>query len=81
MKKTYSKPDIAFESFSLCTGIASTCEVKTYHPSNGVCGYKFGGLFIFTDEIKGCTTKIVEGEEYDGLCYHNPSEDNNLFNS
>lgn len=81
MKKLYSKPDIHFESFSLSTSIASTCEVKTYHPSNGVCGLKFGSQFIFTEEIEGCTTKIVEGEAYDGLCYHNPSENNNLFNS
>jgi hypothetical protein len=81
MKKIYSKPDVIFENFSLCTSIAASCEVKTDTQANNVCGYKFGALYVFTDKIQGCTTPIAEGSINDGLCYHNPSEDNNLFNS
>lgn len=87
MKKLYSKPDIVFDSFSLCTNITAGCEVKTNMPSNDLCGYKFGALYVFINGIQGCTTPIVDGSivvdstTNDALCYHNPSENSNLFNS
>ena len=82
MKKTYSKPDILFESFSLATSIAAGCDEKLQLLQDGVCGVKWGQTTIFTSEIEGCKRDIVEGDsEYNGLCYHNPSETYNVFMS
>lgn len=89
MKKEYSKPDIIFESFSLSTSITAGCEVK---PSNFTvdCGVKWSkGVYIFTEDVQGCTTKVLNGnltlnfvdDENNGLCYHNPSDSFNVFNS
>lgn len=88
MKRSYSKPDIYYEEFSLSTNIAAGCEEK---PSNSTdyCGVKFGKSFIFTSAIYGCTSIIPDGSmignlvdgENNGLCYHNPSADYNVFHS
>jgi len=82
MKKQYSKPDIMFESFSLCTNIASGCEHGTNF-TYGVCGYEFTDeIYIFTTEVSGCNRKIEDGSSrFDGICYHNPSDLNNIFQS
>ena len=85
MKKTYSKPDIAFESFSLSTSIAGNCEIKTDTKADGECGYPIEGVgWIFLMEmIGGCQIKITEDHSmnYNGFCYHVPIESHNLFNS
>lgn len=88
MKKAYSKPDIFFEDFSLSTNIAAGCE-KIPVNSTDACGIMWGNSFIFIEHISGCKKKIVEGkpegnivdEENNALCYHNPSENFNVFNS
>lgn len=85
MKKTYSKPDIAFESFSLATSIAGNCEVKTDTKGGGECGYPMDqvGVIFLIEMIGGCQVKITEEQSsrYNGFCYHVPTENNNLFNS
>lgn len=80
MKKTYSKPDIFFEDFSLSTSIAAGCEKKPFKQGDG-CGVKWGALMLFTQTLN-CKDKIVEGDsEYNKLCYHNPWESYNVFYS
>ena len=92
MKKKYVKPEIMFEDFSLSTNVAGDCGVKTYTPNAGKCAYivdtgSFGTYNIFTNEIPlVCTTtdgKLDKSEDgiYNGICYHTPYEDSNLFNS
>lgn len=79
MKKTYSKPEIEFESFTLCTRIAS-CAVDTDLMSQNTCGIQFGPTqVLFVDETTGCN--FYNDEAGEKICYHNPSDDNNLFNS
>jgi hypothetical protein len=81
MKKTYEKPDIMYENFSMSTNIAAGCEAKANYLEYA-CGVKWGeGAFtLFTDLILACKTKVVDGSgEYDSLCYHNPSSENNVF--
>lgn len=83
MKKTYSKPDIQFESFSLCSSIAS-CAIPSYTPFQRTCGFKFDSFIIFTADVQGCSENggvVIEDGAIDGICYHNPSDLNNLFNS
>lgn len=80
MRKTYSKPEILFEDFTLNESIAGDCEVKTYTPAQKQCGLDFAGDVIFLIDMTGCTDKYAEGE-YEGICYHVPDSSNNLFNS
>ncbi len=80
MKKSYSAPDIVFESFSLSTSIAA-CDIETNF-SAGTCGYEvYPGYIIFKLGIDSCGEQI-EGNIYgDKLCYDNPSGLTNLFSS
>lgn len=83
MKKVYSKPEIMFESFAASTDIAAGCEAKTNTPNNlDGCGYKPEGVTysIFMTGMHGCDREYGDGA-YNGICYHVPTENNNLFNS
>lgn len=84
MKKTYTKPEIAFESFSFSGSIATNCEVIVPTPSNGTCGYQPEGLNykIFVSGVPECEAgRVIDDNETNGFCYHNPITTNNLFNS
>lgn len=87
MKKAYKKPVIVFEDFSLSTNIAAGCEEILNLPSTNACFPTFGRKTLFSDQYSdSCGYKVVEGTpdpdvNYDGFCYHNPSESYNLFNS
>ncbi len=89
MKKTYLKPQITFESFSLSTCIAGTCGIKTDLQSQYVCGLEFGDEMIFTSAISGCTTAVTDGSisvpgqngSLNPICYHSPTETSRLFGS
>lgn len=81
MKKTYSKPEIVFEDFTISTAIAGPCGNPTGTPSKDQCGYDMGGMIIFVTGVTGCETVIADGSMGDGLCYNIPSAGNNLFNS
>ena len=82
MKKAYKKPEIVFENFSLSTSIAAGCENPTNLPSKNQCGLDFSGLMVFMNGMTGCEDiQIAEGDDFDGICYHVPTEQNNLFTS
>lgn len=85
MKRKYSAPEIVFENFSLNTHIAGECEIDTNIQSKGLCGLEVtatgvGTVTIYIDSTTGCTTETDDGD-YNELCYHVPTEYNNLFNS
>ena len=84
MKREYAKPIVVFENFTLSTNIASGCEVKTNLHSKGGCGWipsdRWTGGPIFTDASTNCQVTPANSD-YDGLCYHVPTESYNLFNS
>jgi len=86
MKKTYSKPEILFEDFSASTSIAVNCEGIVGNPSKGTCAVLgTGGIAMFDGSIRACdyTPEGMGGaaDQWDGFCYHVPTEYNNLFNS
>lgn len=87
MKKTYTKPGIVFESFLMDTNIAGDCEVKTNTPSKSQCGINYGPFVVFLDATGSLCTGAgrvpsTGGDgDYNGLCYHVPTGDKNLFNS
>ena len=80
MKKNYEAPKILFEDFSLSSSIAVGCEKTTPLPSSEAnCGYPIRGGIVFLSE-PNCTHPSSDGM-YDNFCYHNPVDENNLFNS
>lgn len=84
MKKAYVKPMIMFENFSLTTNIASGCEKIVGNPSKDTCGISGSdGETLFGEIYGGCDFdwESLYGDNYDGFCYHNPTDTNNLFNS
>ena len=82
MKKTYEKPHIFFDSFELTTNISAGCEVPTNLPSMDWCGLDFSGLMVFMSGMSGCSDiQIGKGGDFDGICYHTPTETNNVFAS
>lgn len=84
MKKTYSKPEIMFEDFTLNVNIAGDCEQTFGLQSVDTCGIPDidGENHIFAVSIgSNCVIQGGDGELYNGFCYHIPTESNNLFNS
>ena len=80
MKKTYTKPEISFESFAMSTNIAGSCELDTKMPTaDKLCGYPINGSVIFVEGTQ--CTRYPSGGVYDGFCYHVPVEGKHLFNS
>lgn len=79
MKKSYSKPEIVFESFSPSVNIAANCDVKITNSTREVCGIEFDGEMIFVEGVTLCEDVVVDGTG--GLCYHNPTETTDLFAS
>ncbi len=79
--KAYSKPEIAFEDFSMSTNIASGCEISA-NWSAAQCVITVGGgamsYTIFTDENSNCAIKEANQDTY---CYHVPENTNNVFAS
>lgn len=82
MKKTYTKPEISFESFLMSTNIAGDCEKPfVNNASKGTCAVLgTGGIAVFDGSVGACKF-TAENDQWDGLCYHVPTEAANLFNS
>ncbi len=76
MKKTYTKPEINFDSFGITSSFASSCE---YHPqiADHSCGYTIHGRTIFVVESAGCKYVSQDGDY--GICYYVPTGDSNIF--
>lgn len=80
MKMAYNKPDVIFDSFSLSQSIASPCEIRANH-QEGNCGVVFTeAITLFNNGVSPCSWHFEDGE-FDGLCYHVPFEDYNVFAS
>lgn len=82
MKKIYRKPEIMFENFAIATSIASGCGTITKLMGENACGYqppRFTEV-VFTSEISQCTN-IEDDGDYNGICYHNPTDGFDLFTS
>ena len=84
MRKAYTKPEILFENFAVCTSIATGgCKFTSVTLGEDVigCAYvdkRYPNKMIFTSAL-ACTTK-EDDEDYNGICYHTPL-DHNLFTS
>ena len=77
MKKQYSKPQIAFDSFEMATNIAACGKGAEFDP--GTCPVYVGGMPVFTREVQGCRYRTQDGSY--GICYYVPTADTNVFAS
>ncbi len=81
MKRVYEKPQIMFEDFSLSVDIAAGCEVSSNFARNE-CTISLPGVGnVFLEGVAVCQTAIDDGSAGDGICYHVPTDTNNLFAS
>lgn len=83
MKNKYSKPSLFFESFMISQNIASGCEAISIF-GEGACPvlYKADGVTdvtLFHGNKENC--EWVPDNPDDFICYHAPSEMNNVFSS
>ncbi len=81
MKKTYAKPEIAFDDFTLSNTIAASCENYNNLPSLGQCGYRnaFGMNIFYSAGMSGC--EDWEFAKINGISYDLGVAWNGLFNS
>lgn len=82
MKKTYTKPYIAVESFQLDAAIAASCSSQGYHPIGygenncglGTASAGEGKTWAFFN-YHNCAFDLTDasGDGNDTPCYHGPS--------
>lgn len=81
MKKVYSKPEIMFECFTVCTNIAANCDIINSNPSiKETCSYAsaFGNVFVSSPPCE----ITAPNEEFGNICYHIPQPNmDQLFGS
>lgn len=89
--KKYTKPMIVFESFTLSTNVANTCEITDPMDEQlKLPGIIIGGkqAYLFTAE-ENCNAAVdfdsngapMYQGQYTYICYHNPTTELNLFDS
>lgn len=81
MKKTYQKPEIVFENFSLSKSIATCAQVVNIHfLTPETCSAELEGsgitLTVFASENSSC-----QYSNEDALCYHVPNDTIGVFTS
>ena len=81
MKRTYEKPEIFFESFTLSLNIASNCEVGPKNPRLEMTGVgENGGVgYAFSSSCDADVTDAGGDGGYNGVCYHT-FDNNGLMN-
>lgn len=81
MKKKYQRPELYYESFALCSTIAAGCEGIANFAENA-CTVTLRGdgyeLVLFNSNTV-CLDSPPNADDY--LCYHAPTENNNIFSS
>lgn len=71
-----------FEDFSLSTSIADNCSVKTQTTHQWSCAVQFGSMKVFIQDVIGCRVNgavTVPDGSFNGLCYHVPTNNSNIF--
>lgn len=77
MKKTYTKPEINFDSFVITSKFASDCVYNPNSMEYDSCGYTIHGRTIFVAGNTGCKYVSQDGDY--GICYYVPTGDSNIF--
>lgn len=76
MRKSYTKPEITFDSFALTTDITASCSMSaTFDPNTCPVYYPDWGVTFFSDGT--CDAYPPGGLDF--ICYHVPAGDRNVF--
>lgn len=79
MKKAYVKPILLAENAASSSPLSSSCEgIANYSLLQCSVFVAELGWTIYTSEIADCL-KVGPGEDL--VCYHNPTDENNVFSS
>lgn len=82
-KREYSKPVFIYESFTLSQNIASGCEgIAIFGEKACPVLFKADGISdvaLFHGMAENCQWSPDNADDY--ICYHAPSEMNNVFSS
>ena len=80
MKKKYVKPQILITSFELAESIATGCE-QISNSSAYACAVedKESGMTYIAEGVSGCVFTPPNLDDW--VCYHGPSDSNNVFSS
>ena len=79
MKKVYSKPQIAYESFQMSQSIAAQCDFVS-NLGKFQCSIEiYDGFTIFMDEANGCDNTPPKNDNK--ICYDVPSDYVGVFSS
>lgn len=89
MKKTYKKPRIKMEYFTLNQSIATSCGYKDEdytgrptHAEKGSCGWDDGfGEVYWTSTEAGCSGEYSEDLVIGEICYNTPNGQPMIFAS
>lgn len=82
MKKVYTKPQIAFESFQLTSNIAGDCNTKpNTQADDATCGYNDNGWIVFQNSAVCIHVQVGPDGKHNRLCYHVPTGDMSVFTS
>lgn len=89
MKKQYSKPGIVIEEFKIAQNISLACAAppggstlgRPRYADGAYCAWQVGNKYIFIEGNTKCTFPLDVGEDYDGICYNNPTPNNGVFAS
>lgn len=81
MKKAYTKPQIAVESFQLDAAVAAACSSHAPHAilnhTESTCTYDGGAFFNLYNCQFDLTYKDDDGN--DTICYHGPTVSEGLY--
>ena len=80
-KKSYQKPDLFFESFALSQNIAAACEGEALFVENACPVIIHLGSLEITIFGQSPMCEFIPPNPDDFICYHAPSEMNNVFAS
>lgn len=79
-QKRYKKPELVYESFALSQDIASGCEgIANF--AEGVCSVTVDVGFPMEIFQNPAVCSNVPPNPDDYVCYHAPSDGNNIFSS
>lgn len=77
-KMKYQKPEITYVDFALTSSVASDCKLTAQH-AEGICSpviVDASGWTVYNSS-HDCDYEV----DYDGICYHVPVADANIFTS
>lgn len=89
MREPYEKPTILFESFALSQSIAKNCGDthdssfgESTHYNENTCTWDMGYMTLFlTTTTVECELDMDEFGEFEGVCYNNPDDGQQVFSS